>query len=110
MTSLAKTVAVLTAKQTLEGELEDLLRGMVAPSRSEPGNLRYDLWQDNDDPRRFVLEELYQDGLAVASHRDTAHFQNYLARINGLAERTVATVHAVDVADSADAPSSRPLS
>ena len=74
MTSLVKTVAVLTAKQTLEGELEDLLRGMVAPSRSEPGNLRYDLWQDNDDPRRFVLEGLFQDGLAVASHRDTAHF------------------------------------
>ncbi|RFU49676.1 putative quinol monooxygenase [Paraburkholderia sp. DHOC27] len=98
MTSPVKTVAVFEAKEGLQGELEKLLRSMIAPSRAEPGNLRYDLWQDIDIPRRFVLDELYQNGKAVAAHRATPHFQHYLSRINTLAERTATVVHAVDVA------------
>src|SRR3546814_15884804 len=60
---------------------------MLTPSRAEAGNLRYDLWQDQAEPARFVLDELYRDAAAVAAHRDTAHFRAYLARINDLAER-----------------------
>lgn len=98
MSSPVKTVAVFLAKEGHQSELEKLLRGMIAPSRAEPGNLRYDLWQDIDIPNRFVLDELYQDGKAVAAHRATPHFQNYLSRINTLADRTVTVVRAVDVA------------
>lgn len=100
MSSPVKIVAILTAKPGSEGELEALVRGMTAPSRAEAGNLRYDLWQDADNPGRFVLDELYADMAAVASHRATSHFQNYLSRINTLAERTAVVVNAVDVADS----------
>jgi quinol monooxygenase YgiN len=99
LTSPVKIVAVLAAKQGFESELEALLRGMIAPSRAEPGNLRYDLWQDIDGPHRFVLDELYRDEAAVASHRASSHFQSYLSRINDLADRTAALVQAVDVAD-----------
>ncbi len=98
MNSPVKTVAVFEAKEGLESELEELLRGMITPSRAEPGNLRYDLWQDIDVPRRFVLDELYLNGKAVAAHRATSHFQNYLSRINALAERNATVVRAVDVA------------
>ena len=56
-------------------------------SRAELGNLRYDLWQDQSDPNRFVLDELYADADAVAAHRETPHFQNYLSQIGDLAER-----------------------
>jgi quinol monooxygenase YgiN len=45
-----------------------------------------------------VLDELYTDTGAVASHRATPHFQNYLARIGDLAERTAVVLQAVDVA------------
>ena len=72
---------------------------MTSPSRAEPGNLRYDLWQDVDNPGRFVLDELYKNTDAVASHRATHHFQNYLSRINDLAERTAVVVRSVDVSD-----------
>jgi quinol monooxygenase YgiN len=99
VSSTVKIVAILTAKAGREGELETLLRGMTSPSRAESGNLRYDLWQDVDSPGRFVLDELYKDKNAVASHRVTLHFQNYLSRINDLAERTAVVVHPVDVAD-----------
>jgi quinol monooxygenase YgiN len=98
VTSPVKTVAVFEAKKGHEGQLEALLRSMVAPSRAEPGNLRYDLWQDIDTPHRFVLDELYQNGKAVAAHRATPHFQHYLSSINALADRSVTVVNAVDVA------------
>ncbi|WP_144147338.1 putative quinol monooxygenase [Paraburkholderia sp. BCC1884] len=103
MASSVKTVAMLQAHEGCEDELARLLRGMVAPSRSEPGNLRYDLWQDIDNPRRFVLDEMYQDAAAVTAHRATPHFQNYLSHINELGERTVALVRAIDVANAGDA-------
>jgi len=100
VSSAVKIVAILSAKAGSGGELETLLRGMTAPSRAEAGNLRYDLWQDVDNGGCFVLDELYKDISAVASHRATPHFQNYLSRIGDVAERTAVVVHAVDVAGS----------
>lgn len=98
MGTSVKVVALLTAKEGHGAELEELLRGMVKPSRAEPGNLRYDLWRDVDQSNRFVLDEMYRDAEAVASHRATAHFQAYLSRINALAERTAAVLRAEDIA------------
>ncbi len=46
MTNPVKIVAVLTARAGKTEDLKALLLGMTAPSRSEPGNLRYDLWLD----------------------------------------------------------------
>lgn len=94
-----KVYAVLTAKPGKELELEDLLRGMAAPSRVEKGNLRYDLWRDTAEPRRFILDEMYVDAEANSSHRETPHFQNYVGKISELADRFVYTVIAVDVID-----------
>ncbi|WP_068079982.1 putative quinol monooxygenase [Novosphingobium rosa] len=82
-----KIVAVLTALPGKLDALKALLDGMLAPSRAEAGNLRYDLWQDQADPARFVLDELYVDQAAVTSHRATPHFQDYLSRIGDVAER-----------------------
>ncbi|MBO9711639.1 putative quinol monooxygenase [Sphingomonas sp.] len=97
MTNQVKTVAVLTAHPGKAGELRTLLDGMVAPSRAEPGNLRYDLWADLAAPGRFVLDELYTSHAAVIAHRETLHFQNYLSHINALGERSAWTLHAVAV-------------
>ena len=93
-----KTVAIFVARAGKAGELRALLDGMLAPSRAEPGNLRYDLWQDRADPDRFVLDELYVDNAAVATHRATPHFAGYLATIGDLAERTATTLSPVEVA------------
>jgi len=97
--SRAKIVAVLTARPGNELALEELLRGMVVPSREEPGNLRWDIWQDAAHPGRFVLDELYQDEAAVAAHRATPHFQHYLATVDSLADRQAHVVRPVAVAD-----------
>jgi quinol monooxygenase YgiN len=88
MTDTVKVVAILTARPGKADALRTLLDGMLEPSRAEAGNLRYDLWQDQSEPGRFYLDELYADGAAVAAHRATPHFQGYLAAVGELAERT----------------------
>lgn len=40
----------------------------------EPGNLRFDVIQQADDPTRFVLYEAYVDADAAAAHKQTAHY------------------------------------
>ena len=98
MPTPVKTIAILVARRGMVEELRALLDGMVAPSRAEPGNLQYDLWQDHADAGRFVLEELYTDDAAVAAHHASPHFEKYSSRINDLAERTLMVLDPLEVA------------
>lgn len=43
-------------------------------SVKEPGIARFDVLQQNDDPTRFVLVEVYRDADAPARHKETAHY------------------------------------
>ncbi|MDI7862850.1 antibiotic biosynthesis monooxygenase [Rhizobiaceae bacterium n13] len=100
MPETVKVYAVLCANDGRAEELRALLRWMVAPSRAEEGNLRYDLWQDIAKPGRFVLEGLYRDQAAAAAHKDSVHFRHYAPRISDVAMHTVIPVIALDVGKS----------
>jgi autoinducer 2-degrading protein len=43
-------------------------------SVQEPGIARFDVLQQQDDPTRFVLVEVYRDAQAPALHKETAHY------------------------------------
>ncbi len=43
-------------------------------SVQEPGNLRFDVLQSQDDPTRFVLYEAYRSAEDAARHKETAHY------------------------------------
>lgn len=43
-------------------------------STREPGNRRFDVLQDAEDPCRFVLYEAYVDEAAAKAHKQTAHY------------------------------------
>ena len=98
MNDAVKIMARLTAKPGKAAALRTLLEAMIAPSRAETGNLRYDLWVDQAAPGRLVLDELYTNQAAVEAHRATPHFQHYLSHINELAERAALTLSPVAVA------------
>jgi quinol monooxygenase YgiN len=98
MTGNVKTVGILTAYPGKETELRSLLEGLIGSSRSEPGNLRYDLWADSSEPGVFVLDELYLDADAAAAHRASPHFQHYCANVGALADRRTLSLQAVVVA------------
>lgn len=44
-------------------------------SIKEPGVARFDLIQQNDDPTRFIIVEVYRDAGAPAKHKETRHYQ-----------------------------------
>lgn len=43
-------------------------------SLQEPGVARFDVVQQQDDPTRFVLVEVYRDAAASAAHKETKHY------------------------------------
>ncbi len=44
-------------------------------SLKEPGIARFDVVQQQDDPTRVVLVEVYRTPQASAAHKETAHYQ-----------------------------------
>lgn len=52
-------------------------RANVQASRAETGVMQFDLLQQNDDPTRFMLYEVYRDEAALEAHRHTPHFQRW---------------------------------
>jgi quinol monooxygenase YgiN len=97
MSSYVKITAMLTARPEKAEKLRSLLLGMAPHCRAEPGNLRWDIWQDQSRPGCYVLDELYQNGIAVAAHRETPHYKDYLARIGDLADRTALVLSPIEV-------------
>jgi autoinducer 2-degrading protein len=49
-------------------------------SSQEPGNLRFDLLRQAEEPNRFVLYEFYVDEAAAKAHKETAHYAAWRER------------------------------
>lgn len=43
-------------------------------SIQEPGIARFDVLQNNDDPNRFILNEVYRTEDAPAAHKEAEHY------------------------------------
>jgi len=43
-------------------------------SMKEPGNVRFDVLQKQEDPTAFALYEAYEDQASSAAHKDTPHY------------------------------------
>lgn len=43
-------------------------------SVQEPGNFRFDVLQQQDDPTCFVLYEAYRSVADISAHKDTPHY------------------------------------
>lgn len=46
-------------------------------TRKEPGNVRFDVLWNKDDPTRFTLYEVFADADAVAFHKTTEHYNKW---------------------------------
>jgi quinol monooxygenase YgiN len=46
-------------------------------SLKEPGIARFDVLQQQDDPTRFLLVEVYRTADAPAAHKQTTHYQKW---------------------------------
>jgi quinol monooxygenase YgiN len=87
-------------KPGMHEQVEAVLRPMVAATRSEPGNIRYDLFRSVDPagaPLLFLVEH-YADDAANAAHRETEHYKQYRAAVLPLLQLppSVQLLHALD--------------
>ena len=62
------------------GRAADFLAATLVNARAslgEPGVLRFDVIQDNDDPDHVVLVEVYRDAEAAAAHKLEPHYATW---------------------------------
>ena len=73
---IATFVHVYVKEEHIDSFIEATLENHRA-SVEEPGNLRFDVLQDELDPSKFVLYEAYESEEAAAAHKQTAHYKKW---------------------------------
>lgn len=74
-----KTIVTIAKWQVKQGNLEtvlSLIKEAVAKSSAEEGNLKYEVYQDNENSNILMLFEEYKDKKALEFHRNSEHFQD----------------------------------
>jgi autoinducer 2-degrading protein len=67
-------VHVRVRPESVEAFVEATRRNHVN-SIEEPGNRRFDVLQDPQDPSRFILYEAYVSEAAAKAHKETDHYR-----------------------------------
>lgn len=76
--SEAELLTAVTFIRGKEGSEEELLRELLstsAPTRAEPGNLRYDLYQSPHQKNYFMRFEVWRGPEALEEHKQTPHLK-----------------------------------
>jgi quinol monooxygenase YgiN len=77
-------VAESHAKPGCEDELRAQLMTLIAPSRAEPGCVKYDLHENPDEPGKFLFYEIWKDDAAFVYHTQTKHFTEFGPKVGHL--------------------------
>ena len=70
--------------------LEDFMEATIKnhhQSVKEPGNVRFDVLQNADEPTKFALYEAYEDQASSAAHKETAHYLEWRDTVASWMER-----------------------
>jgi autoinducer 2-degrading protein len=73
-------------KPGTEAAFCEATRANASESVQEPGVVRFDVIQQQDDPARFVLVEIYRDEAAAAAHKLTPHYLTWRDAVAGMME------------------------
>jgi len=65
------------AKEGSEAKMRELLTAMVEPSKIEDGCIFYDIFQYENNPRKFMAVESWRDEVALDGHKASAHYAVY---------------------------------
>lgn len=78
------SIAVLKAKPGKQQALKQGLLALVEPTRTEPGNLDYVLFELRDEPGTFYMREAFKDQAALDAHFATPYFKKFALAADGL--------------------------
>ena len=65
------------AKEGSEAKMKELLSAMVVPSKSEVGCMFYEIFQYENNPRKFMAVETWENEAALDGHKASAHYKVY---------------------------------
>jgi len=65
------------AKEGDESKMKELLCAMVAPSKVEDGCIFYEIFQYENNRRKFMAVETWRDEVALNGHKTSAHYKVY---------------------------------
>lgn len=81
-----KIVAVVTAKKEYQKDIEKALHNVVDGTRTEEGNVSYDLHVDIKNPLKYIIIEVWKSQEALNIHNATVHFNEFKKAIEGKIE------------------------
>jgi len=73
---ITKSVTFM-AKKGDEAKMKELLSAMVMPSKAEDGCLFYEIFQYENDKKRFMAVETWENEEALDGHKASAHYKIY---------------------------------
>jgi quinol monooxygenase YgiN len=65
------------AKEGAEEKMKALLSAMVKPSKAEDGCIFYEIFQYENNPRKFMAVETWRDEAALEGHKNSPHYKIY---------------------------------
>jgi autoinducer 2-degrading protein len=77
MRMLALLVAIKIKPGHRDAFVEALMDDAKGSVNNEPGCLRFDVLQDDANPDRIYLYEVYKDEKALEAHREAPHFKKW---------------------------------
>jgi len=76
MSTITKRVTFI-AKEGCEDKMKELLSDMVIPSKAEKGCIFYEIFQYENNRRKFMAVETWANDEALDGHKASAHYKIY---------------------------------
>ena len=67
------------AKEGCDEKMKELLSAMVKPSKAEKGCVFYEIFQYENNRRKFMAVETWENEAALDGHKASAHYAVYKA-------------------------------
>lgn len=94
--NVLKIVAVLTIKEEkYRDEVEKALTSVVDGTRTEEGNISYELHQDVSNPLVYVFIEVWNSRKAIEIHNQTPHFLAFKEAIKNKVDLSVNVIRKI---------------
>ena len=79
-----RVLAFFKAKPGRGKDLEQILQTLVAPTRSEPGNIAYVLHRSTESPDELVFDEIFLSMNAFEEHSQKPYIKSLHSKISHL--------------------------
>ncbi|WP_095162965.1 putative quinol monooxygenase [Pseudomonas sp. Irchel 3F5] len=92
MTGHAKPLVSIAVLKAASGQQQALKEALIEPTRAEPGNLDYVLFERRDAPGTFYTREAFKNQAALDAHFATPYFQHFAAASEALLAAPLALI------------------